>query len=94
MPLVMPIWPLASKSNAYLASPNHGHHNWAANKTKTYKQMLPNGHGLARYIHNKNKQVIAKSLCTAAINTIDHNTIDMTDAKTGSKTYKDALIRQ
>ena len=96
MPLVMPIWPLASNAlgNANLASPNHGRRNRAANKTKTQKQMSPDGHGPARYIHNKNKQVIAKSLRTAAINAKDHNTIDMTDAKTVSKTCKDALIGQ
>ena len=62
------------------------------NQTKTHKQMSPNSHGPVRYIHNKNEQVIAKSFHTAAINTKDPNTIDMSNAKTGSKIYKDALI--
>ena len=54
--------------------------------------MSPNGHGPARYVHNKNEQLIAKFFQTAAINTKDQNTIDMTNAKTSSKTYKDAFI--
>ena len=63
-------------------------------QTKTQKQMSPSSHGLTRYIHNKNEHVIAKSFCTAAMNTIDQKTIDRTNAKTSSKTYKDVLIRK
>ena len=83
MPLVMPIWPhqIMAITNRLTTKPKH-------------KQMLLDSHGLARYIHNKNEQVIAKSFHTTAINTKDQNTIDMTDAKTGSKTYKDALVRK
>ena len=89
-----PVLASNANGNANLASPNNDHHKWADNKTNTHKQISPNGHGLARHIHNKNEQVIAKSFCTAAINTKDQNTTTMTNAKIGSKTFKDALIRK